>query len=161
MFKKILVAISPTGSNHHILAEAIALAKLSNGKLMLLHVLSPGDENYPVPIYPSAGSVYEGALREEAIKTYAQQWEAYERNNLEFITNLTAEAANAGVTAEFTQSPGDAGDTICKLAETWNADLIIVGRRGHVGLKELFLGSVSNYVLHHAPCSILTIQGKS
>ena len=26
------------------------------------------------------------------------------------------------------------------------------------GLSELILGSVSNYVLHHAPCSVLTLQ---
>lgn len=27
-------------------------------------------------------------------------------------------------------------------------------------LQEYFLGSVSNYVLHHAPCSVLVVQGK-
>lgn len=160
MFKKILVAITPTGSNDHILEEAIALAKLSHGELMLLHVLSPSDDGYPAPIYPSAGSIYEGALREEAVKNYAQQWEVYERDNFEFVKALTAQAANVGVTAEFTQAPGDAGNMICKLAETWNADLIMLGRRGHSGLKELFLGSVSNYVLHHAPCSVLILQGQ-
>ncbi len=40
------------------------------------------------------------------------------------------------------------------------ADLIVVGRRGRSGLSELILGSASNYVLHHAPCSVLTLQGK-
>jgi len=39
--------------------------------------------------------------------------------------------------------------------------LVVVGRRGHSGLSELFLGSVSNYVLHRAPCSVLTIQGEA
>ncbi|MGQ9872468.1 universal stress protein [Leptodesmis sp.] len=38
------------------------------------------------------------------------------------------------------------------------ADLILIGNRGHTGLKELFLGSASNYVLHHAPCSVLTVK---
>ncbi|MBM0740426.1 universal stress protein [Phormidium sp. CLA17] len=161
MFKKILIAITPTGSNNHILEEAIALAKLTDGELMLLHVLSPSDEGYPTPIYPSASTVYETALKEVAIKNYAVQWEAYEQDNFRFTKALTAQAASAGVKAEFTQSPGDAGHVICKLAETWNADLIMLGRRGHSGLKELFLGSVSNYVLHHAPCSVLTIQGAS
>lgn len=47
---------------------------------------------------------------------------------------------------------------ICELARNWNADLIILGRRGRTGLSELLLGSVSNYVLHHAPCSVLTVQ---
>jgi nucleotide-binding universal stress UspA family protein len=33
-----------------------------------------------------------------------------------------------------------------------------MGRRGRTGLSELFLGSVSNYVTHHAPCSVLTLK---
>ena len=44
------------------------------------------------------------------------------------------------------------------LAKDWNADLIIMGRRGLTGLSEMFLGSVSNYVVHHASCSVLLIQ---
>jgi nucleotide-binding universal stress UspA family protein len=161
MFKRIIVAITPGENNNHILAEAIALAKLTEAELMLLHVLSSSDAGYPSPIYPNAGSVYEGAIREEAVKNYTRQWEAYARDSIQFIQRLTAEATSAGIKTEFTQNGGDPGDVICKLAETWNADLIMVGRRGHSGLKELFLGSISNYVLHHAPCSVLTIQGES
>ncbi|NEO65320.1 MAG: universal stress protein, partial [Moorea sp. SIO4G2] len=37
--------------------------------------------------------------------------------------------------------------------------LIVLGRRGLGGLKEMVLGSVSNYVVHHAPCSVLVVQG--
>ena len=47
---------------------------------------------------------------------------------------------------------------ICNAAISWQADLIIMGRRGRTGLSELFLGSVSNYVLHHAPCAVLVVQ---
>ncbi|UIE40114.1 universal stress protein [Leptodesmis sichuanensis] len=158
MFKKILVAVSPAMTDDTLIHEAIDLAKLSGGTIMLLHVLSPMDEDYPTPVYPGPDSVYPG-LHEEAIRAYAQQWEVYERQGLEFLQKLTKEVSAAGVSAEFTQSPGDPGRKICNLADTWEADLIILGRRGHTGLKEFFLGSVSNYVLHHAPCSVLTIQG--
>ncbi|MCZ8054719.1 MAG: universal stress protein, partial [Microcystis sp. LE19-12.2C] len=51
-----------------------------------------------------------------------------------------------------------AAKTICKVAREENIDLIVIGRRGRSGLGELFLGSVSNYVLHHAPCSVLIVQ---
>ncbi|CCQ49032.1 hypothetical protein CWATWH8502_2292 [Crocosphaera watsonii WH 8502] len=37
-------------------------------------------------------------------------------------------------------------------------DVIVMGHRGISGLQEFFLGSVSNYVLHHAPCSVLIVQ---
>ncbi len=33
-----------------------------------------------------------------------------------------------------------------------------MGSRGLKGLKEMFLGSVSNYVTHHAPCSVLIVR---
>ncbi len=158
MFKKILVAVSPTMTDDSVVQEAIQLAKLSGGSIMLLHVLSPMDEGYPTPVYPGPDSIYPG-LHEEAIQAYAQQWEVYERQGLNFLQNLVKEVAAAGVSAEFTQNPGEPGRKICTLADTWGADLIILGRRGFTGLKEFFLGSVSNYVLHHAPCSVLTIQG--
>ena len=53
---------------------------------------------------------------------------------------------------------GNPGRSICELASTWEADLILVGSRGLKGLKEMFLGSVSNYVTHHAPCSVLIVR---
>ena len=40
MFKKILVAVSPTMTDDSVVQEAIQLAKFSGGSLMLLHVLS-------------------------------------------------------------------------------------------------------------------------
>ena len=50
------------------------------------------------------------------------------------------------------------GWEICQRAKVWQADLIIVGSHGRTGLSELFLGSVSNYVMHHAPCSVMVIH---
>ena len=35
----------------------------------------------------------------------------------------------------------------------------MVGSHGRTGIRELLLGSVSNYVLHHALCSVLVVQG--
>ena len=57
--------------------------------------------------------------------------------------------------AEFTQSFGSPERVICNLARTWEADLIMVGSHQRTGLSELVMGSVSNYVMHHAPCSVL------
>jgi hypothetical protein len=33
-----------------------------------------------------------------------------------------------------------------------------MGKRGYLGLKQMFSGSVSNHVIHHSPCSILLVQ---
>jgi nucleotide-binding universal stress UspA family protein len=158
MFNKILAAIDASESSKKVFDEALSLAKLSNAQLMLLHVLSPLDDGYPTLMFPGAADVYPN-LYDEIIKSYKHQWQEFEEQNLNILRSLATEADKAGITAEFSQNTGDAGKTICNVASSWQADLIVMGRRGHKGLSELLLGSVSNYVIHHASCSVLTIQG--
>jgi len=43
---------------------------------------------------------------------------------------------------------------IIKSAEAWPSDLLIVGSRGHKGLKRVFLGSVSHSLLMSVACSV-------
>jgi nucleotide-binding universal stress UspA family protein len=42
-----------------------------------------------------------------------------------------------------------------------NADLLVLGNRGHGGFTEALLGSVSQHCVHHAPCPVVVIRGKS
>jgi nucleotide-binding universal stress UspA family protein len=45
-------------------------------------------------------------------------------------------------------------------AETWKADLIVLGAHGAGAVKTLFLGSVSQSVALQAPCSVLIVRGR-
>jgi len=40
------------------------------------------------------------------------------------------------------------------------AELLVVGNRGHGGLAEALLGSVSQYCVHHASCPVVIMRGK-
>ena len=53
---------------------------------------------------------------------------------------------------------GSAEGLIVEEAEAWGADLIIVGSHGYGFWKRAWLGSVSNAVVHHAPCSVLVVR---
>jgi nucleotide-binding universal stress UspA family protein len=163
MFQKILVAIDLSGMGRQVFDEAIALAKWSNASLMLLHVLSNDEEGSPVlPMNSMAPYPYALNLNDYPspldIDVFREQWKIYEQKSLDLLKTYTQEATAAGVIVKFQQGQGSIGRSICGLAQTWNADHIVIGRRGHSGLSELFLGSVSNYVIHHAFCSVLTVQ---
>lgn len=160
MFKKILVALDDSESSRNVFAKALALAQMFDAQLLLLHVIAPSFEDYPeMPLVADFGVYHYAALHEDAIKRHIEHCAALERHGLERLRSLAAEARNVDVVAQFSQNLGEPGRTICEMAGNWQADLIAIGRRGRNQLSEFFLGSVSNYVLHHAPCSVLTVQG--
>jgi nucleotide-binding universal stress UspA family protein len=55
---------------------------------------------------------------------------------------------------------GSPESRIVEKAEETEADLIIVGSHGYNRWERLLLGSVSDSVLHHAPCSVLVVRSK-
>lgn len=53
---------------------------------------------------------------------------------------------------------GSPESRIVETAEKIGADLIIVGSHGYNRWERLLLGSVSDSVVHHAPCSVLVVR---
>jgi nucleotide-binding universal stress UspA family protein len=49
---------------------------------------------------------------------------------------------------------GDPRVEILVEARSWAADLIVMGFHGRTGLRRLFAGSVAEYVMRHANCSV-------
>jgi nucleotide-binding universal stress UspA family protein len=158
LFSNILVAIDRSPASERVFTKALALAEVSQSTLILLSAI---EIDYAAsylnpPIYPGSESI---TISEAAMKLYLERQESERAEGLAFLQDLVARAKAVDIIAEISQHLGDPGRSICDVAKARSVDLIIVGRRGHRGLNELFLGSVSNYVLHHAPCSVLTIQG--
>lgn len=63
-----------------------------------------------------------------------------------------------GLTLKTMTVEGDPADMICGMAETEQADLIVVGNKGMTGAKRFLLGSVPNQVSHHSPCNVLIVK---
>jgi len=75
--------------------------------------------------------------------------------------NLQAAAdrlAEAGCTVETSAISGRAGDAIVSLAEQVEADIIVVGSRGHGTIETMLLGSVSSEILDHAHVPVLVAR---
>lgn len=53
---------------------------------------------------------------------------------------------------------GDPRDVVLDLARQWGADLIVLGSHGWRGIDRLLMGSVSESVALHAPCSVEIIR---
>ncbi|MBK9145558.1 MAG: universal stress protein [Candidatus Melainabacteria bacterium] len=53
---------------------------------------------------------------------------------------------------------GYPADEIIDIARTWPADIIVMGSHGRQGFSKLILGSVSQSVAMHAPCSVIVIR---
>ena len=139
MFNKILVAIDFSDANRSVFDAALFLAQTTHAELILLQIIPSTEDE-------SLTSVYE------------ERWQKFKQRGLEALQSFAQEAITAGVKAKFTQDFGNPGRAICDFAQTRSIDAILVGSRGLTGAKEMFLGSVSNYVTHHAPCSVLIVR---
>jgi nucleotide-binding universal stress UspA family protein len=62
---------------------------------------------------------------------------------------------------ELTVVEGDPVSVILERAESLGADLIVLGTHGRRGFDRWVLGSVTERVLHHAPCPVLTVNGRT
>ncbi|XP_062617118.1 universal stress protein in QAH/OAS sulfhydrylase 3'region-like isoform X4 [Saccostrea cucullata] len=60
--------------------------------------------------------------------------------------------------AKFLKRHGDPGEAIVHVAEKEHANLIVTGCRGMGLLRRTFMGSVSDYVMHHASCPVLVCR---
>lgn len=143
MFQRILVALDSSEVGRAVFEQALHVAEKTHARLMLLHVLSDAEVGYPNP---------------QDIDAHLEQWNAYKQEGLNLLRSHQQSATEAGVETEFLQTPGAAPSMICNFAKHWGADLIVVGQRELSGIQRLIRGSVSNYVIHYAPCSVMTVH---
>lgn len=157
MFQRIVVALDRSYSSCSVLEEALALAKPS-ARLNLVMVIQPMEMGYADPVYLSMEGMH-GVWTTEMYQSRMVNWQQHRQEIEHWLRSQTDYVHRHSLSADYTCPVGTPGETLCEMATRWNADLIIMGRRGRTGFSELLLGSVSNYVMHHAPCSVLTVQG--
>lgn len=158
-FKKILAAIDHSPLSQLVFEQAIELARSNHAKLRLLHCLTADTLTLATPITGEFG--FPPQFVNQAYQTEFVRIEQQIQHVKSLLHRYYELAKQQGITAECDYQVIEPGQGLCQAAQRWGADLVIVGRRGRKGLTEALLGSVSNYVLHHAPCAVLVIQAES
>jgi nucleotide-binding universal stress UspA family protein len=144
------VLIATDGSERSVLAARRASEMLKSAEqVTLLTVLTdvPGDD---------AGGFEGSVYSPEEIETV---WKAELAEAGEELQRTAAALTGAQVDKRI--EVGDPANTICRIAEVLAVDVIVVGSHGRTGLSRLFLGSVSEHVVRHAPCSVLVVRDRT
>ena len=144
---KILVATD--GSEYSTYAVKEFCRLFPNRSNLQIKVVSAYEEQYVLAATPFAPSAEHYQQLADAAKMQAGHF-----------TAAAAEIIRGGdgdldLTIKIMAGPPE--EEIVELAEDWGADLIVVGSHGR-GFIGRMIGSVSDSVVHHAPCSVLVIR---
>lgn len=144
--KTILVGTDFSDLSDEALRTAALYAKTFASRVLVAHVFDP-TPNVP-PIVWSRPDLLDDSIRaeiEEAIR------ETLNRK----ISSLFQDVPE--VEPRVCRHPS-AGRALCEIAEDEGADLLILGSHGRSGLSRVFLGSVAEKVVRHAPCPVLVVR---
>ena len=102
--------------------------------------------------------VHSGSLLPEHLIQELDSRSVRHQQAFEIVESAVTRLRDAGfeVTPEIAE--GHPGREIVDIAERGNYDLIVVGAGSHSWVKTRMLGSVSNYVAHSAPCSVMVVH---
>ncbi|MBA6233855.1 MULTISPECIES: universal stress protein [unclassified Colwellia] len=147
MYKHILFATELTEDKSLVEAKVMALQKLTQAKLSVIHVIEP---------IPSAyyGGVY-GVIPDINPIDNMSTTNALEERAKHALKPLTK---RLNIQEQDLHIPiGHTSGEILSFAKKENVDLIITGSHGVHGLQ-LLLGSTANAVLHGANCDVLAVR---
>ena len=109
---------------------------------------------------PLAHDIYSGMMT-NTVEIEEAARKAAEASLEETVAQMTEMTAGTDTSITQTAVVGSPESQIVGESENINADLIIVGSHGYNRWERLLLGSVSDSVIHHAPCSVLVVRSRT
>lgn len=140
--KRILIATDGSEESRQAVGFGLELADEQAAQVVLVHVAPAVD------VLPTTGFGMTGAVPHE-LSDY--DWSP--------LGDARALAEERGINVRTQMLRGEIVDEIVAYADTIDADLIVVGSRGHGVLASALLGSVSRGVLHEARRPVLVVRG--
>ena len=88
-----------------------------------------------------------------------KHYDEIEQESQEILRKLTWRVKISGGTVNGSHLRlGGVAEEIVGLAKDLEADLIVMGTRGHTGVRRAIEGSISDLVVHHAHCPVMTVR---
>ena len=140
MYQRILVAIEHSPADQTILAHVQPLARLTQARLLLLHVADGW----------AARAYDELQLRESEEM----------RDDREYLESLAATLRDAGFDAEWRLERGDPATEIIRTAGAEQVDLVAMATHGHRLLSDLVHGTTVNKVRHELAVPVLLLRAR-
>jgi nucleotide-binding universal stress UspA family protein len=141
-FNNIIVPTDGSNVAKKALKKAIYLAEKTDTKLVVIHVIN-------IPYVPS---VFETA---DEIP-YVEVHELLKKRGTDILKNAENMAKQSKASIELKLLEGHPAEQIVKMSK--KNDLIVIGNKGMTALDRIFLGSVSEYVTHHAACAVMIVK---
>ena len=138
MFNNMVLALDGSEFSAKALPYAKSMAERFESTLWLVHVFSNPSDFFGYADYEKLFAKRKGAG--QAVLDEARQ-------KLGTTTFIVNEELHEGPEAE----------TILKVAENCEADLIVMGQRGFGAVKGFLVGSVSRKVIHYASCPVMVV----
>jgi nucleotide-binding universal stress UspA family protein len=143
---KIVVGIDGSEAAKNALRWALEEARLRSAEIVAVHAWEPP------PTVPEPGP----APGFDLVGILPQVQEAGER----LVTTVVNEVVgDSDVTVEPVAIVGPPASVLVDAAR--DAEMLVVGSRGHGGFTALLLGSVSQQLAHHAPCPLVIHRERS
>jgi nucleotide-binding universal stress UspA family protein len=148
---KILLAIDDSKFSEAAVQSVIDRAAKEGAEVRVLHVVEP--PSMPLEFVVSAAGEMAGYMPK-----LGPEWEAESKRAETLVATIAAELRAKGMQATSVVEQGDPKSKIIEHAMQWHADLIVLGSHGRTGLDRFLLGSVSEAVARHAPCSVEIVK---
>jgi nucleotide-binding universal stress UspA family protein len=138
MYKTILVPVENRETDQTILKHIRPLARLTNAKLMLVHVADGW-----------AARNYEALKMQESEEM---------REDRTYLANLERELQAEGFEVSSILAMGEPAEEIIKLARTQPVELIAMSTHGHRFISDLLYGSTADKVRHQVDVPVLLLK---
>lgn len=146
---KMKILIATDGSKYSNAAVEECCRMILDPERDEVQVVSVYENAYPITAEPFAMSQEYYEKLDETVRNIASGYVE------EVQKSISEKYPKAKLTTEILHGAPD--QQIIERAKEWNADLIVVGSHGR-GFWGRLLGSVSDGVVHHAPCSVLVVR---